>query len=125
DPASGAWNMETGASSQVNDSHASLSDVFNTYLSIYFASSRNTSTDPSYDLTKVMQAYMKVMQAYDVTHNELPIPSQASIAPLTILPPYLMLSPSLNSRDFFRPEEILPPMKRAHGRSSSSTSVLP
>nr|GEV33733.1 hypothetical protein [Tanacetum cinerariifolium] len=36
-----------------------------------------------------------------------------------------MLSPSLNSRDFFRPEEILPPKKRARCRSSSSTSTLP
>nr|GEU37690.1 putative reverse transcriptase domain-containing protein [Tanacetum cinerariifolium] len=36
-----------------------------------------------------------------------------------------MLSPSLNSRDFFRPEEILPPKKRARDRSSSSTSALP
>nr|GFC43673.1 hypothetical protein [Tanacetum cinerariifolium] len=42
-----------------------------------------------------------------------------------ILPPYPMISPSLNSRDFFRPEEILPPKKQANGRSSSSTSALP
>nr|GEU42710.1 hypothetical protein [Tanacetum cinerariifolium] len=101
----------------------------------YFpASSGNTSPDPSNDLTKDLLAslafspfhddpYMKVMQAYDVTNNELPIPQQAPIAPLTILQPSLMLSPSLNSRDFFRPEEILPPKKRARGRSSSSTSA--
>ncbi|GJT29836.1 hypothetical protein Tco_0910111, partial [Tanacetum coccineum] len=31
--------------------------------------------------------YMKVMQAYDATDNELPIPPQAHIAPLIILPP--------------------------------------
>nr|GFB23011.1 hypothetical protein [Tanacetum cinerariifolium] len=69
--------------------------------------------------------YIKVMQAYDVTNNELSILPQASIAPPTILPPSLMLSPSLNSQDFFHPEEILPPRKQVHGRSSSSTSVLP
>nr|GEU77512.1 reverse transcriptase domain-containing protein [Tanacetum cinerariifolium] len=39
--------------------------------------------------------YMKVMQAYDVTNNELPIPPQAPIAPPIILSPSLMLSPSL------------------------------
>ncbi|GJZ95749.1 hypothetical protein Tco_0668083 [Tanacetum coccineum] len=36
--------------------------------------------------------YMKVMQAYDATNNESPIPSpQAPIAPPTILPPSLVL----------------------------------
>nr|GEZ15613.1 reverse transcriptase domain-containing protein [Tanacetum cinerariifolium] len=49
----------------------------------------------------------------------------APIAPPIILPSSPMLSPSLNSRDFFRPEEILPPKKRARCRSSSSTSTLP
>nr|GEW74806.1 hypothetical protein [Tanacetum cinerariifolium] len=57
---------------------------------------------------------MMVMQAYDVTNNELPIPPQAPIAPPIILPPSPMLSLSLNSRDFFHPKEILPPKKRAH-----------
>nr|GEV32842.1 hypothetical protein [Tanacetum cinerariifolium] len=91
----------------------------------YFpASPGNISIDPSIDLTKDLLAllaflpfhddsYMKVMQAYDVTNNELPIPPQAPITPLTILPPSPMLSPSLNSQDFFRPEEILPPKKQA------------
>nr|GEY66860.1 hypothetical protein [Tanacetum cinerariifolium] len=103
----------------------------------YFpASPGNTSPDPSNDLTKDLLSslafspfhddpYMKVIQAYDVTNNELPILPQALIAPPTNLPPSLMLSPSLNSRDFFRHEEILPPKKRASGRSSSSTSALP
>nr|GEU87472.1 reverse transcriptase [Tanacetum cinerariifolium] len=68
----------------------------------------NTSHDPSNDLTKDLlvslafppfhdDQYMKVMQAYDVNNNELPIPPQAPIAPPTILPPSPMLSPSLNS----------------------------
>nr|GFA10822.1 hypothetical protein [Tanacetum cinerariifolium] len=103
----------------------------------YFsASPRNTSPDPSNDLTKDLLAslafspfhddpYMNVMQAYDVTNNELPIPPQALIVPPTILPPSPMLSPSFNSQDFFHPKEILPPKKRASGRSSSSTSALP
>nr|GEU78983.1 hypothetical protein [Tanacetum cinerariifolium] len=50
------------------------------------------------------------MQAYDATDNELPIPPQAPIAPLTILPPYpvLSLSPMFDSRHFFPPEKISP-----------------
>nr|GEW37494.1 hypothetical protein [Tanacetum cinerariifolium] len=65
----------------------------------YFpASPENTYPDPSNDLTKDLLAslaflpfhddpYMKVMQAYDVTNNKLPIPPQAHIAPPTIFPP--------------------------------------
>ncbi|GKA69851.1 hypothetical protein Tco_0775915, partial [Tanacetum coccineum] len=72
--------------------------------------------------------YMKVMQAYNATTNESPIPlPQAPIAPLTILPPSLVLplSSMFNSRDFFLPKEILPPKKQARSRSSFSTSALP
>nr|GEW96718.1 hypothetical protein [Tanacetum cinerariifolium] len=39
--------------------------------------------------------YMKVMQAYNATSNESPIPPpQALIAPPTVLPPSLVLPPS-------------------------------
>nr|GEY21213.1 hypothetical protein [Tanacetum cinerariifolium] len=73
--------------------------------------------------------YMKVMQAYNATNNESPIPPpQAPIAPPTILPSSLVLpSPLLDPRDFFLPEEILPPQKRACFLSSSSidSSALP
>ncbi|GJT30744.1 hypothetical protein Tco_0911019 [Tanacetum coccineum] len=103
------------------------------------ASSRNTYLNPSDDLSKYLLAslaispfhddpYMKVMQAYNATSNESPIPPpQAPIAPLTILPlsPVLPLSSMFESRDFFLPKEILPSKKRACARSSSSTSVLP
>ncbi|GKE73664.1 hypothetical protein Tco_1535705, partial [Tanacetum coccineum] len=68
--------------------------------------------------------YMKVMQAYNATNNESPIPSpQAPIAPPTILPPSPVLPPSplFDSQDFFLSEEILPPQKRACFLSSSST----
>nr|GEZ18707.1 hypothetical protein [Tanacetum cinerariifolium] len=54
---------------------------------------------------------MKVVQAYDATNNELPIPPlQAPIAPPTILPPFpvLSLSPMFDSRDFLPPEKISP-----------------
>ncbi|GJV15835.1 hypothetical protein Tco_1361158 [Tanacetum coccineum] len=93
----------------------------------------NTSHDPSDDLSKYLLAslaispfhddsYMKVMQAYNATSNELPIPlPQAPIAPPTGLPqsPVLPLSPMFYPQDFFLPEEILPPQKRAHFLSSS------
>ncbi|GJZ96453.1 hypothetical protein Tco_0668787 [Tanacetum coccineum] len=63
------------------------------------ASPGNTSPDPSDDLSKYLLAslaispfhddpYMKVIQAYDATSNESPIPlPQAPIAPPTALPP--------------------------------------
>nr|GEX87126.1 reverse transcriptase domain-containing protein [Tanacetum cinerariifolium] len=101
----------------------------------FLASPRNTSPDSLNNLTRDLLAslsflpfhddpYMKVMQAYDVTNNELPILPQALIAAPTIFPPSPMLSPLLNSRDFFRPEEILPPKKQARSQSSSSTFAL-
>ncbi|GJR04287.1 hypothetical protein Tco_0527271 [Tanacetum coccineum] len=96
----------------------------------------NTSPDPSDDLSKYLLAslaispfhddpYIKVMQAYNATSNESPIPPlQAPIAPPTILPPspVLPLSPMFDPEDFFLPEEILPPQKRARFLSSSSTN---
>ncbi|GJZ58924.1 hypothetical protein Tco_0614740 [Tanacetum coccineum] len=102
----------------------------------YFpASPRNTFSDPSKDLSKDLLAsltispfhndpYMKVMQAYNATSNESPIPlPRAPIAPTTILPPSTVLPPSplFDPRDFFLPEEILPPQKQALFLSSSST----
>nr|GEU48979.1 hypothetical protein [Tanacetum cinerariifolium] len=82
----------------------------------------NTSPNFLDDLTKDLLAspalspfyddpYMKVMQAYDATDNELPIPPQAPIAPPTTLPPSLVLSlsPMFYSRYFFPPEKILLP----------------
>ncbi|GJV78868.1 hypothetical protein Tco_1514738 [Tanacetum coccineum] len=83
----------------------------------YFPTSPgNTSLDPSDDLSKYLLAslailrfyddpYMKVMQAYDATNNESPIPlPRALISPPTVLP----LSPMFDPRGFFLPEEILP-----------------
>ncbi|GJX81089.1 hypothetical protein Tco_0329238 [Tanacetum coccineum] len=103
----------------------------------YFpASPGNTSPNPSDDLSKYRLAslaispfhddpYMKVMQAYNATCNESPIPPlQAPIAPLTVLPPssVLPLSPMFDPQNFFLPEVILPPQKRARFLSSSSTN---
>ncbi|GJR61561.1 hypothetical protein Tco_1503723 [Tanacetum coccineum] len=89
------------------------------------ASPGNTSSDPSEDLSKDLLAslaispfhddpYMKVMQAYNATNDESPIPlPQAPIAPPTVLPSSLVLplSPMFYPRDFFLPEDILPSWK--------------
>ncbi|GKE56628.1 hypothetical protein Tco_1495813, partial [Tanacetum coccineum] len=99
------------------------------------ASPGNTSSGPLKDLSKDLLAslaispfhddpYMKVMQAYNATSNKSPIPlPRAPIAPSPILPPSLVLSPSplFDPQNFFLLEEILPPQKRAHFLSSSST----
>nr|GFA94773.1 reverse transcriptase domain-containing protein [Tanacetum cinerariifolium] len=72
-------------------------------LDYFPALSGNTSPDSSNDLTKDLLAslafspfhddpYIKVMQAYDVTNNELPILPQAHIAPPTIFPSSPMTS---------------------------------
>ncbi|GJW31089.1 hypothetical protein Tco_0051121 [Tanacetum coccineum] len=73
------------------------------------ASSRNTSSVSSEDLSKDLlvsltilpfhdDPYMKVMQAYNATSNEAPIPlPRAPIAPPTVLPP----SPVFEIRESF------------------------
>ncbi|GKB14468.1 hypothetical protein Tco_0848391 [Tanacetum coccineum] len=84
----------------------------------------STSTHPiivpsDYDVKDAFSSthspdYTPVMQAYDATSNELPIPlPQDPIAPLTVLPPspMLPLSPMFDPHDFFLPGEILPPQK--------------
>ncbi|GKE02103.1 hypothetical protein Tco_1390086 [Tanacetum coccineum] len=85
----------------------------------------NTSSNPLEDLSKDLLAslvispfhddpYMKVMQAYNATNDESPIPlPRAPIAPPTFLPPSLVLplSPMFDPQDFFLPEEILPSRK--------------
>ncbi|GJY48308.1 reverse transcriptase domain-containing protein [Tanacetum coccineum] len=125
------------SNSNVKDAFSSTNTLDYTPASPNYSltSPRNTSSDPSEDLSKDLLAlltispfhddpYMKVMQAYNATSNESPIPSpRAPIAPPTVLPPSLMLplSPMFNPQDFFFPEEILPPQKRACFLSSSST----
>ncbi|GKF73558.1 hypothetical protein Tco_0219890, partial [Tanacetum coccineum] len=57
--------------------------------------------------------------------KELPISSPDPITPPTILTISPILPPSLlfNPRYFFIPEELLPPKKRIHSPSSSSTTL--
>nr|GEY51925.1 hypothetical protein [Tanacetum cinerariifolium] len=102
-----------------------VEDAFSsTHSTDYFsASPRNTSPDPLDDLSKYLLAslaislfhddpYIKVMQAYNATSNESPIPlPRAPITPQTVFPPSLVLplSPIFDPQDFFLPKEILPP----------------
>nr|GFA52009.1 hypothetical protein [Tanacetum cinerariifolium] len=60
------------------------------------------------------------MHAYDAI-----IPPQAPIAPLTVLPPSLVLplSPMFDPQDFFLPKEIMPPHKQTYFLSLSSTDL--
>ncbi|GKF80805.1 hypothetical protein Tco_0239407 [Tanacetum coccineum] len=51
--------------------------------------------------------------------NTSSLSENVPIAPPTTLPPSPVLSPMF---DFFIPEEILPPHKRSHFRSTSSTN---
>ncbi|GKF50308.1 hypothetical protein Tco_0146775, partial [Tanacetum coccineum] len=111
----------------VEDAFSSTHSPNYTPTSPYYSSASpgNTSPDPSDDLSKYLLASlaispfyddpcMKVMQAYNATSNDSPIP-RASIAPPTVLPPSLMLplSSMFDPQYFFLPEEILPPQKRA------------
>ncbi|GJZ81978.1 hypothetical protein Tco_0646972 [Tanacetum coccineum] len=122
--------------SYIEDDFSSMNtpDYTPASLNYFPASPRNTFSDPSEDLSKDLLAslaispfhddpYMKVMQAFNATNDELTIPSpRALIAPPTILPPSPVLPPSplFDPRDFFLPEKILPPQKRARFLSSSS-----
>ncbi|GJS68858.1 reverse transcriptase domain-containing protein [Tanacetum coccineum] len=106
-------------------SDSDINDAFSFInVSDYFpATSGNTSPDSSNDLTKYLlttlvfsplhdDPYMEIMQAYDATDNELPIPPlQAPIAPPTVVSPSLVLSlsPMFDSRYYFPLEEISPP----------------
>ncbi|GJX69793.1 hypothetical protein Tco_0305520 [Tanacetum coccineum] len=82
----------------------------------FLASPGNTSPNFLDDLTKDLLAslalspfyddpYMKIMQAYDATNNELPIPPQALIAPPTILPSSPVLSPMFDFLTFLSSRE--------------------
>nr|GEZ09402.1 hypothetical protein [Tanacetum cinerariifolium] len=61
--------------------------------------------------------YMKVMHAYYAKESPTPPP--------VIVPSSPMLSPMFNPQEFFLPKELLPPKKRGHDQSSSSTPPLP
>ncbi|GJZ35589.1 reverse transcriptase domain-containing protein [Tanacetum coccineum] len=108
-------------------SDSDIDDVFSSLnvLDYFPATPGNTSPDSSNDLTKYLLAtlvfsplhddpYMEIMQAYDVTDNELPIPPlQAPIAPPTVVSPSQVLSLS----------PIMPPKRTSTSETPTMTQA--
>nr|GEZ80465.1 hypothetical protein [Tanacetum cinerariifolium] len=122
---------------KIEDAFSSNFPDYVSASSNYFpASPGNTSLDSSNNFTKYLlitlvfsplhdDPYMEVMQAYDATNNELPIPPlQAPITqPTAVSPsPVLSLSPMLDSRDLLPLEEISPKETKT---SKSSIPISP
>ncbi|GJT30493.1 hypothetical protein Tco_0910768 [Tanacetum coccineum] len=92
------------SNSNVEDAFSSINtpDYTSASPNYSLASPGNTSSESSEDISKDLLAslaispfyddpYMKVMQAYNATNDELPIPSpRAPITPPTVLPPSLV-----------------------------------
>ncbi|GJT80213.1 hypothetical protein Tco_1054555 [Tanacetum coccineum] len=89
-----------------------------------FNSSENSNIIPSVISPLYNNPYLKDVQAFYA--KELPISSPNPITPPVILTPSPVLPPSLlfDPRYFFVPEELLPPKKRIHSPSSSSTTLF-
>ncbi|GJW46785.1 hypothetical protein Tco_0078431 [Tanacetum coccineum] len=83
----------------------------------------NSNIIPSVVLPLYNNPYLKNVQAFYA--KKLPISSPDPISPPAILTPSPVLPPSLlfDPRYFFVPEELLPPKKRIHYPSSSSTTL--
>ncbi|GKC96595.1 hypothetical protein Tco_1162037 [Tanacetum coccineum] len=128
--------------SSPNHSTSDIEDAFSSmnilnYTSVspdYFpASSGSSSFNSSENSTDNMippvfssfynNTYLKDVQAFYA--KESPISSPDPITPPAILTPSPVLPPSLlfDPRYFFVPEELLPPKKRIHSPSSSSTTL--
>ncbi|GJV83575.1 hypothetical protein Tco_1523473 [Tanacetum coccineum] len=90
-----------------------------------FNSSENSTDNmiPSVFSSFYNNPCLKDVQAFYA--KELPISSPDPITPPAILTPSPVLPPSLlfDPRYFFVPEELLPPKKRIHSPSSSSTTL--
>ncbi|GJV25486.1 hypothetical protein Tco_1378181 [Tanacetum coccineum] len=89
-----------------------------------FNSLENSNIIPSVISPLYNNPYLKDVQAFYA--KELPISSPNPITPPVILNPSLVLPPSrlFDPRYFFVPEELLPPKKRIHSPSSSSTTLF-
>ncbi|GJQ94836.1 hypothetical protein Tco_0005975 [Tanacetum coccineum] len=128
--------------SSPNHSTSDLEDAFSSmnilnYTSVspdYFPASAGSSSFNSSENSKdnmippvfssfYNNTYLKDVQA--IYAKELPISSPDPITSPAILTPSPILPPSLlfDPRYFFVPEELLPPKKRIHSPSSSSTTL--
>ncbi|GKF61668.1 hypothetical protein Tco_0181722, partial [Tanacetum coccineum] len=121
--------------SSPNRSTSDIEDTFSSMniLNYTLASAGSNSFNPSENakdniIPPVFSSFynnpcLKDVQAFYA--KELPISSPDPITPLVILTPSPVLPPSLlfDPRYFFVPEELLPPKKRIHSLSSSSTTL--
>ncbi|GKA64501.1 hypothetical protein Tco_0764208 [Tanacetum coccineum] len=89
----------------------------------FLASPGNTSSDSSEDLSKDLLASLAISPFHDDPYMKFLLIHQLFLPPSPVLPPL----PLFDLQDFFLPEEILPPQKRARFLSTSSTdfSALP
>ncbi|GJW08435.1 hypothetical protein Tco_1570858 [Tanacetum coccineum] len=118
-------------------SDSDIEDAFSStnVLDYFPATPGNTSPDSSNDLTKYLLAtlvfsplhddpYMEIMQAYDATDNELPIPPlQAPIAPPTVVSPSPISPPKYIETPVESPIPISP--SSLVGSSSPVRSTIP
>ncbi|GJU93471.1 hypothetical protein Tco_1318227 [Tanacetum coccineum] len=123
------------STSDIEDAFSSMNILnYTSVSSDYFpASSGSSSFNSSENSTDNMippvfssfynNPCLKDVQAFYA--KELPISSPDPITPPAILTPSPVLPPSLlfDPRYFFVPEELLPPKKRIHSPSSSSTTL--
>ncbi|GJT38668.1 hypothetical protein Tco_0938533 [Tanacetum coccineum] len=131
--------------SSPNHSTSNIEDAFSSNFPDYIPASPNyflaspgntysSSSNNSFGLVPIASPtlslfyddpYMKVMQAYNATNKESPIPPPDPITLPAILTPSPVLPPSLlfDPRYFFVPKKLLPPKKKIHPPSSSSTTL--
>ncbi|GJU18194.1 hypothetical protein Tco_1146160 [Tanacetum coccineum] len=105
-----------------HDSHRITSQLHQKLF--HLTSLENSNIIPSVISPLYNNPYLKNVQAFYA--KELPISSPDPITPPAILTPSPVLPPSLlfDPRYFFVPEELLPPKKRIHSPSSSSTTLF-
>ncbi|GJV02990.1 hypothetical protein Tco_1336559 [Tanacetum coccineum] len=124
------------STSDIEDAFSSMNilnytSVSSDYFPVSLGSNSFNSSENSKDnmIPPVFSSFynnpcLKDVQAFYA--KELPISSPDPITPPAILTPSLVLPPSLlfDPRYFFVPEELLPPKKRIHSPSSSSTTLF-
>ncbi|GJR06691.1 hypothetical protein Tco_0529675 [Tanacetum coccineum] len=124
------------STSDIEDSFSSMNILnYTSVSSDYFpASSGSSSFNSSENSTDNIippifssfykNPYLKDVQAFYAKESPIsspdPITSPAILTPSPVLPPSLLFDP----RYFFVPEELLPPKKRIHSPSSSSTTLF-
>ncbi|GJS48556.1 hypothetical protein Tco_0598677 [Tanacetum coccineum] len=120
------------STSDIEDALSSINILnYTSVSSDYFpASSGSISFNPSENSTDniippVFSSFYNLKNVQAFYAKELPISSPDPITSPAILTPSPVLPPSLlfDLRYFFVPEELLPPKKRIHSPSSSSTTL--